>query len=117
MIEAFEYISHASYFWQSMFMTTACSIFLGAFLYNGDFKLFSKGLLTLIPYILLLLSTTLLRINGLPVITNIHQAYAGLTTIISLSIFYIMGLLIGVCVTRLAHKKSNNDYDKHHRFY
>lgn len=106
MIESFIYISNSSYFWQSMFMTTACSVFLGSFLYNGDLKLLAKGLLTLIPYIALLLTTTSLRIFGLPEITNYHQAYAGIVTIIMLTIFYCLGLIIGVCITKHAHRGS-----------
>lgn len=103
MFESFIYISNSSYFWHSMFSTTACSIFIGSFLYNGDFKLFSKGLFTLIPYIVLLLATTTLRINGLPEIINYAQAYAGMATIIMLTIFYCIGLFLGVCVTKYAH--------------
>ena len=105
MMDSFQYISSANYFWHSMAMTTACSIFLGSFLYNGDHRTLAKGILTLLPYIALLITTTVLRINGLPEINNHVQVYAGLCTIVSLTIFYMLGLFLGVTITKLAHKK------------
>lgn len=109
LIDAWLYVSTAPFFWQSMFMTSACSIFIGALLYNGDAKLLAKGMFTLIPYVLLLLTVTIIRLSGV-VILRPYQAYAGLATIISLSIFYVFGLVLGVFITKLAHWSNKNDF-------
>lgn len=105
-MDAITYVISAPYFWQTMVMTSACSMFLGPMLYNGDYKLLAKGLFTIIPYIALLLTTTIVRISNYP-INNHYMAYAGLVTIIFLSFFYLSGMILGVLITRQAHKRVN----------
>ena len=100
---SFQYVMNAPYFVQTMGLTTASSMFIGATLYNGDLKTLAKGMITLIPYVLLLLAVTIIRLTSNP-ITNPVLACAGLATIIFLTIFYVLGLLLGVEVVKLAHK-------------
>lgn len=101
--EIFNYITSAPFFWSTMAMTTASSLWIGALLYNGDFKLFVKSLFTLIPYVALLFATTVVRITNVE-INNHAQAYAGVGTILFLTFFYVLGLLLGVLITKAAHK-------------
>lgn len=104
MTESLIYVITAPYFWQTMAMTSASSIWIGALLYNGDLRMLVKGLVTLVPYVSLLVATNVLRISNNP-INDEKLAYAGIITILFLTIFYIKGLIFGVLITKYAHKK------------
>lgn len=98
-----QYVINAPYFWQTMFSTSLCSVFLGATLYNGDLAKLAKGMITIIPYTILLIAVNIIRLTSNP-INNPVLAYAGVITIFFLTIFYILGLILGVEVVKLAHR-------------
>lgn len=106
------YVINAPFFYSSMGMTAATSIFIGAAMYNGELKPASKGILAVLSYAILLLITTLPRVfdrlNNSELAFSQERtsmAYAGAITIFFLTIWYILGILIGVYTVQRAHKK------------
>lgn len=104
VVDTLQYIINAPFFFETVGFITASSMFIGATLYNGDLKLFAKGLITLLPYAGLLLLTNAIRIANYP-INNHVQAYAGLATIVVVTVAYVSGLFMGVELVRYALKK------------
>lgn len=102
--DCINYVTIAPYFWHTMVATTMSSIFIGAILYNGDLENLFKGMIALIPYIALLVLTTTIRLSSVE-IESTTMAFAGLTTIAFITFFYILGLVLGVLITKLAHRK------------
>lgn len=106
IIQAIEYVVTGLFFWQAMAMVTILAMMIGSTICNGDFKSYIKATILIISYSSLLLLTSLARIignNGLgekPELT--YQALAGVTTIILITLFYLIGLFLGV----YAHNRS-----------
>jgi len=114
-IAEISYITSAPYFWQSIGMTVATSMFVGAILYNGDLTLVGKGVVTILSYSLFLLTIFFARVveYGKTIgFTNPVLAYAGIYTVILLSIAYIIGMYIGVFVVKRAHMEGKNDHNR-----
>ena len=107
MGEVIQYVTSAPYFWHTMGATTASTVFLGAMLYNGDLRRLSRGLIALLPYTALLIATNIIRISDKLEQTsgasNHVTAWAGTVTILYLTFFYVLGLLIGVVTTGSVH--------------
>lgn len=105
------YVINAPGFYTAMGMTAMTSIFIGAAIYNGELKQATKGMITVGSYAALLLMTNIPRIvDKLSDITSTPErgamAYAGSVTIFFLTLWYIVGMLIGVyTVQRVRHKK------------
>ena len=93
--ETIDYVAQAPYFWNTMGMITACGMFLGATIYNGDVGKLTKWLVTTVPYTLLIIATNLMRLHAID-INNHIQAYAGSMTTLIVSFFYFFGMTIGV---------------------
>ena len=104
IIESLNYVLTAPYFWESMSLLTASGIFIGSVVYNGDYERLKRGLITLLPLISFWLMATISRINSVE-IANHYQAYAGTITILLVTIFYFIGMLMGVFITRHIHRK------------
>lgn len=109
IILTINYITGASFFYQTMGMTAAASIFLGAAFYNGEIKQMWKAVIVVITYASLLLLAITSRVNqalqdpSMP--HNVHLAYASSITILFLTIYYILGLIIGVYTVQRAKRK------------
>jgi len=107
IINTYLYISASPFFWASMGMITATAMFIGAILYNGDLKKISKALISIASYSFLLLAVTTNRIYSVISISgtdNPEQALAGILTIFITTIFYFLGMFLGVLVTKSQHK-------------
>lgn len=104
------YVSNASYFWQSMGAVVACSVFIGAILYNGDLDRLSKGIVTTGAYASLLFTMTISRVldtfsrTG---VRNADMALAGSSSILIVTLFYFMGLIIGVYLVKFIHRNQH----------
>lgn len=100
IISSINYITSASFFYPTMGMTAAASIFLGAAFYNGEIRQMWKAIIVITTYAALLLLTITSRVVeslGNPEIPhNTHLAYASTITIFFLTIYYILGIIIGV---------------------
>ena len=108
--ETIEYVAQAPYFWNTMGMITACGMFLGATIYNGDVDKLTKWLVTTVPYTALIIVTNLMRLHAVD-INNHVQAYAGNITILIVSFFYFLGMLLGVSLLSFIISKDHKCYD------
>lgn len=110
MNDALMYVISFPYFWISMGVTVASSMFIGAILYNGDVRALVKGMVSLITYFALLMTVTVTRVNISLVSalshdrSNDYMAYAGIVTLLIVTLFYVTGLLLGVFVVKKARK-------------
>lgn len=102
---SFWYILNEPYFWASMSFTVLVGLFIGAVIHNGDFDGAKKTIFSLISYIVLVSSVNLSRI--LPRI-NLNspkeQPFASFVTILIVSFFYFIGIILGVLLIKKAHK-------------
>jgi len=116
-LETLQYISSAPGFWSGLGYTTASAMFIGSIIYNGEFKLAMKGVITVLSYALFLLIITSARVDSVATqgqIVNLAKAYAGIATIYITSAAYILGMIMGVLVTRYARriqKYGKNKFD------
>jgi hypothetical protein len=108
LLQSASYVINASGFYPAMGMTAMTSIFIGAAIYNGELKQATKGMITVGSYAALLLMTNLPRIFDKlsDISTQEHNAmaYAGSVTIFFLTIWYLLGMIIGVYTVQQARK-------------
>lgn len=100
------YVMSDPFFWPSMSFTTMVGIFIGAVIHDGDTKQLNNTLLSLAAYGTLILVTNLTRV--LPLVGNsINPAkpLASIATTLLVSIFYLLGLFIGVKLVEHARHK------------
>lgn len=106
--ESIKYVTSDPWFGASMGMTASMGIFIGAILFDGLLTEVRKGIVTIISYAFLLGIANYTRIAPIVFSGDFHnpnQPFAGLSTIFFVTIFYCLGMLMGVWVTKLAHKK------------
>ena len=100
------YVFSDPFFWPSMAFTAIVGIFIGAVIHNGNMADVKKTLISLASYVLLIVSVDLSRI--LPEISVVNSPYkpiAQLVTIAIVTVFYLMGLLLGVFLVKKARRK------------
>lgn len=101
------YITSAPYFWLSMGMVSAVAIFVGAIIYDGNLSAATKGLISVILYAFFIFQVDFTRINNLfskfPDKIDTTR-YAGIVTILIVTIFWIIGIVIGVIASYFARK-------------
>lgn len=103
LLETFYYISQAPFFWASMGMITGIGMFIGSIIHNGDVNSMVKTIVTLIVYVTLLTSMNITRIYDVYCKVGIENptiAFGGVLTTLVVSLFYIMGMYIGVVITK-----------------
>ncbi len=98
------YITADPFFWPSMSFTTLIGIFVGSVVYDGDMEQIRKALITLSSYCFMLFTITATRvIPTIPYAVHAERSFAGIVTIVLVTIFYILGMFLGVYITRKAH--------------
>lgn len=105
--KSFFYVINGDFFWSAMSLTSIVGMFVGAVIYNGNLKEIKKALISLASYATLIMFTGTARIAPtLDTISqdNLHQVFAGRMTVCLVTIFYFIGMFIGVAVTKIAHK-------------
>jgi len=106
-LDSLIYIVSDQFFWLSMAMTMIMGIFIGATIFDGLLKKFKKGLITLVTYGLLIITTTFSRV--IPLIDQNtftkHHPFSGVATVLTVSIAYFLGMFLGVKITNLVVKK------------
>lgn len=106
---SFTYISAAPYFWLSMGMSAGFAMFIGAIIYDGELEYAWKGLLSVGMYGFFLAQIIFTRVSyNYPMIIQgltPGQAWANITTIIVLSVFWAAGVMLGIFVSSFFHKQ------------
>jgi hypothetical protein len=107
LVISYLYVISDPFFWATMSFTTMTGIFIGAVIYNGDVGQIKKFIASLGCYIILILSVNLSRIISQieydqPIVSP--QPFASIVTIILVTIFYLLGMAIGVLLVKRAHK-------------
>ena len=93
------FVTSGHNFWLAMGLTGATGIFIGASLYDGNLSMLKKGILTLLFYAFFIIITIYMRIDGnsgIPIFHRHPQSTAGMITIVFVTIFYILGMILGV---------------------
>jgi len=102
IISAFRYVIDGNMFWQSMGMTTATAIFIGAILFHEVNKnSFIRAFATVLIYSIFLIYTSVARVS--PNIANgiiSYKTHAASITIVLVTVAYLMGLVIGYYILR-----------------
>ena len=97
MLDSLLYVIQGHLFWQSMGMTVATAMMIGAICHNGDFKSLHKTLIGLFPLVALLLFTSLSRLYpNISAGRVFLKTYASYWTVLLVSFAYFIGLLLGV---------------------
>lgn len=102
------YIIADEFFTIAMGLTTCIGLFIGATIFDGMLEQVKKAMIALGCYAVLIASTNASRI--VPLITDNHinndyQPLAGIATLLFVTIFYLLGMILGVFVTKMAHKR------------
>lgn len=107
LLESFIYVINDPFFWASMSLTSSIGLFIGAVIYDGVLPEVKKGVVVTVTYAFLLSTTNISRI--LPIISReeVHstaQPFAGVATILLVTLFYVLGMILGVYITNFAHR-------------
>ena len=103
------YIVKAPYFWASMGLITAVSMLLTALIFDHDIQEIKKATFAKFMFIIMLFYVTFSRVSA---ITSFHDAknipmiYAGIVTILVVTLFWFIGTFFGV-LTLILTKKHN----------
>lgn len=96
----FEYVSRAPYFWLTMGMVTAVSMFIGAIVFDGDLPTATKGIIGVLSYVFFLIQVQFTRVtDAIPRLKPPSPSYtwhAATVTIIIMTLFWMIGVLLGV---------------------
>lgn len=112
LTESLIYVMSDQYFWIAMTLTTMCGLFVGASIYDGILEDVKKGIVSISFYTLLIVMTNLSRI--LPIVYSgavhsVQQPFASTITTLLVTIFYILGMWLGVRTVKHAHS------DRHYK--
>lgn len=109
ILSALFYIINDPFFWPSMSFTTIVGIFIGAVVHNGEVKQIKKTCLSILIYVMLVISVNFSRIfphldtASLTTQTS-PQPLASTETILFVTIFYFFGMIVGVLMVKEAHR-------------
>ena len=105
LLQSLEYVYNQNMFWGSMGFTVAISLFVGVMLYDGNIEKTKKGTVATLSYTFMLIFTTIARITPLAIEKNFifsnGQPLAGIATIIYITAFWVLGVVIGVNIFKL----------------
>lgn len=101
IIDFINYIISAPNFYWAMGFTVATGIFIGGIIFNGNFKMMSKGLFTLLSYMFFVIYANLDRIianRNVPLLDRHPASLAATLTLLITALFYSLGMIIGVSI-------------------
>ena len=105
LLNSFIYVISDVYFWPSMAVIVMIGIFIGSVLYDGCIKEIKKMVVSLSIYALLIITVTSERV--IPDFADgrfiIHHPFSGVSTVILVTLFYLIGTYLGVKITKHAH--------------
>lgn len=112
LLDALLYVVTAPYFWPSMGFTTATAMFVGVLLHDGNLRQVAKAEVTILTFAIFLIVTTVPRVASHNISAqHLPGALGGLTTIICVTFFYTLGLLLGVLI---AYKRAGESTRSKH---
>lgn len=104
-MKSMEYVANQNLFWGSMGFTVAIAIFVGAMLFDGNIEQSKKGMVAVGTYAFMLVWTTGVRIlpNAIErdFVYNDGRALASIATIVYITLFWMIGVMIGVNIFKL----------------
>jgi len=104
--DSFLYVVKDQYFFPSMAIVVMIGIFIGSTVYDGCVRELKKMMLSLGIYAAMIITITSERI--IPAlfegVFRIHRPFAGIVTVLLITFFYFIGMLVGTVITRHAHK-------------
>jgi hypothetical protein len=112
MNDTIGYVTSVPYFWLSMGLTISTAMFIGATMYNGDLRKFSKALIGILSYGFFLFAITATRLYDTGTTVGFKSstlAHAGIFTLAFVTVAYVLGMFIGVMVTNYAKHHSKKD--------
>jgi hypothetical protein len=114
MTKSLIFVAQADSFYQAMAAVTIVSMLIGSLIYNGDLNQLKKAALTISSYGGMIILTNISRIlssdTGIKRAMMLNgQAFNGTTTVIYVTLFYIIGIALGVWVHKHARKESNKN--------
>jgi len=104
--ESIIYVMTDNFFWPSMAVTVIIGMFIGSALYDGCVQEVRKMILSLMIYASLITAVTSERVIPLfyDGVFRQHHPFSGIATIILVTIFYLLGMWLGVFVTNQSNK-------------
>lgn len=102
------YVVGAPYFWASMGLTTATAMFIGVLLHDGNMRQVGKAMITISSYAFYVVLTTTPRIFASlsrVSVDHLPQAFASITTLVLVTFFYMIGLLMGVYISYIQSRR------------
>lgn len=110
LLNSFIFVANQNMFYLAMGLTTSIAMFVGASIYNGNFEQAKKGVFAVGSYGTMLAWTIFSRVLPNAIERNFvysdGRAFAGLVTIIYVTIFWMLGIGMGVTVYKWTKKKS-----------
>lgn len=103
------FVFQADFFYQAMALVTIIAIMVGSIIYNGDVAMAKKAVISIVAYGGMIVLTNISRIVSIGLIgpqqtMNQGQAFNGTTTVIYVTIFYLIGITLGVWMHRRSRK-------------
>lgn len=101
------YVIWDTFFWPAMAFTTIIGIFIGAVIYDGLLEDIKKMILSLTVYGLIIATVNITRIIPKFVdhsIVDPSKPLASTVTLILVTLFYLLGMYIGVQMVNKAHR-------------
>jgi hypothetical protein len=110
VLPAIVYVTSDPYFWSSMAFTTMVGIFIGAIVNNGDLEQVKKTILSIFSYFTLIAMVNLTRVipQIIPNMKSPHQIFASTVTLGLVTLFYLLGIFLGVYMVRTAKSKGKD---------
>lgn len=109
ILNSFIYVMSDGFFWPSMAITVMIGIFVGSTVYDGCVAEMKKMILSLFIYAGIIITVTSSRIfpSLFDGVNRVHNPFSGIATILLVTIFYLLGMCLGVCITKHAHPTHN----------
>lgn len=105
IVNSIVYVVSVPYFWLTMGMVTSVSMFFGALIFDGDRSAAGKSLISTLVYTFFLFFvqvTRIIKAVGVENIRNPSQAYASTVTLLFVTAFWVLGVMLGVFANKFA---------------
>ncbi len=107
ILKSIEYVVSVPYFWPTMGSVTAISIFIGSMIFDGHTRDSLKALIAILVYAAFLFFVQINRIlyysQNSDSIKYTYMSYAQSVTLVFITFFWILGVILGTVTTRLVH--------------
>jgi hypothetical protein len=109
VVKSLIFVKDAPYFYQAMALVTIIATMIGSIIYNGDVRGLSKAVISIFAYGGMIMLTNISRIitsNAGVVRSQMAQgqAFNGTTTVMYVTLFYLIGIVLGVWAHKHARK-------------